>query len=497
MAYFAYKRSGRNRYLVIRWKKRINGIPTIVKEVSVGTADDLAETIDRNLSGIRIAAYSGGSTLCVLRIDHMIGMKGIVDSIVDHHDRGMSPGDYFLLFIMNRLSDPASKDGIERWMTRDYASTLYGKRGSQDFWNLMDRITDDHMNLIMKAVSEKVRAMGYDFSRIFVDASNMYTFMKENDMARKGHNKRHRYDLNQISYYIAANCDYIPLFWNSYAGNIHDSRTFPEMIGQIPEDALIIFDRGYNSSDNVNLLGNRRYIGALTLSDHMDLVDMPVHMDSSMETERKVYGKNHRIIVYRSSKLQERRVRSFMKTFRKAYMKVKRIMETGDSDAVDKARIYLESQNLNETIMIPDLTVDHVRMSRRLKMLGMNALFTSISDLRAEEIIDLYRKRNRVEHCFRTINNMDMAFPMYQRTPQKIRVHMFMSLLAYLFLSLIYNEIHRAKEIVSLPSTVDIMKDIMVVYAANKRKVIGRLDFKSEIGREVGSIMKLDQLLEG
>ena len=72
-----------------------------------------------------------------------------------------------------------------------------------------------------------------------------------------------------------------------------------------------------------------------------------------------------------------------------------------------------------------------------------------------------------------------------------------MSLLAYLFLSLIYNEIHRAKEIVSLPSTVDIMKDIMVVYAANKRKVIGRLDFKSEIGREVGSIMKLDQLLEG
>ena len=497
MAYFAYKRSGKNRYLVIRWKKRINGIPTIVKEISVGTADDLAKTIEGNLAEIKIAAYNGGSTLCILRIDHMIGLKTIVNGIVDHHERGMSPGDYFLLFIMNRLSDPASKDGIERWMTRDYASTLYGKRGSQDFWNLMDRITDDHMNLIMKAVSEKVRAMGYDFSRIFVDASNMYTFMKENDMARKGHNKRHRYDLNQISYYIAANCDYIPLFWNSYAGNIHDSRTFPEMIGQIPEDALIIFDRGYNSSDNVNLLGNRRYIGALTLSDHMDLVDMPVHMDSSMETERKVYGKNHRIIVYRSSKLQERRVRSFMKTFRKAYMKVKRIMETGDSDAVDKARIYLESQNLNETIMIPDLTVDHVRMSRRLKMLGMNALFTSISDLRAEEIIDLYRKRNRVEHCFRTINNMDMAFPLYHRTPQKIRVHMFMSLLAYLFLSLIYNEIHSAKEIVSLPSTVDIMKDIMVVYAANKRKVIGRLDFKSEIGREVGSIMKLDQLLEG
>ncbi len=60
MAYFAYKRSGKNRYLVIRWKKRINGIPTIVKEISVGTADDLAKTIEGSLEEIRMAAYGAG-----------------------------------------------------------------------------------------------------------------------------------------------------------------------------------------------------------------------------------------------------------------------------------------------------------------------------------------------------------------------------------------------------------------------------------------------------
>ena len=91
MSYFAYKPSGRNRYLVIRWEKRINGIPTIVKEDSVCTADDLARTIEGDLKDIRIAAYSGGSKLCVLRMNHMVGMKDIVDSIVDHHDRGIVP----------------------------------------------------------------------------------------------------------------------------------------------------------------------------------------------------------------------------------------------------------------------------------------------------------------------------------------------------------------------------------------------------------------------
>ncbi|MEM4089802.1 MAG: transposase, partial [Thermoplasmatales archaeon] len=69
MACFAYKRSGKNRYLVIRWKKRINGIPAIVKEVSVGTADELAKTIGNDLNEIEITAYSSGSTLCVLRME--------------------------------------------------------------------------------------------------------------------------------------------------------------------------------------------------------------------------------------------------------------------------------------------------------------------------------------------------------------------------------------------------------------------------------------------
>ena len=496
MAYFAYKRSGKNRYLVIRWKKRVNGIPTIVKEISVGTADDLAKTIDGNITDIKIAAYIGGSTLCVLRMDHMLGFKAIVNGIVDHHERGMSPGDYFLLFIMNRLSDPSSKDGIEKWIVRDYASTLYERRGSQDFWNLMDRITDAHMDAIMKAVREKIIEMGYDFSRIFVDASNMYTFMNENDMAKKGHNKKHRYDLNQISYYIGANYDYIPLFWNSYAGNIHDSKTFPEMVRQMPEDSIMIFDRGYNSKSNIDILGERRYIGALKQFDHHDIMKLEVEHDSHIEIKKNVYGKDHRIILYHSSSLERRKREIFMKRMEKVILKAKKIMDSGDSDSIHKARIYLESENLNETIILPSLEINQKRMNERLSMMGKNAIFTNIMDMDSAGIIDLHKKRNRVEHCFRTINSMGIAFPIYHRTPQKIRVHMFMSLLAYVFLSLIYNEMHKTEDSISIPSTIDVMKDIMVVYFANKKKVNERLDFKSEIGRKMGMIMKLDEVLK-
>ena len=80
------------------------------------------------------------------------------------------------------------------------------------------------------------------------------------------------------------------------------------MVKQIPEDSIIIFDRGYNSADNVRLIENRKYIRALILSDHSDLLDLPVGEDSFIETEKTVYGRKHRIILYHSSKLQRKRI---------------------------------------------------------------------------------------------------------------------------------------------------------------------------------------------
>ncbi len=495
MPYYTFKRSGRNRYLVLRWKKRINGIPTIVREVSVGTAENLASMLDHGMDDLVLKSYSAGSTLSALYIDAKMGFRDTVDAVMGR-GRGMSPGDYMLLFIMNRLSDPCSKNGIEAWMERDYASVIFPKAGSQDFWNVMARFSDEKMKTIMDRIRNRLIALGYDLSRIFVDASNFYTFMEENGMAKKGHNKAHRYDLNQVSYYIAANYDYIPLFWDSYAGNIHDSQTFPEMLKQIPEDATVIFDRGYNSRDNINLLHDRRYIGALILSDHRDLADIPVDMDSFVETEKFVYGGKHRIIVYHSSKLQRKRIKSFMKRFRRVYLKTRRIIESGDSDAIEKARFYLESEKLNETVLLPDLRIDHERMGKRLKMLGLNALFTSITDMNAEDTIELYRKRNRVEHCFRTINTLDLAFPVYHWTPQKIRVHMFMSMLAYLFLALIYNEIHAQNDGISLISTAGYMKDMNLNYAAKGKMVTSRLECKSPESEAIRKTLRLESMIK-
>ncbi len=496
MPYYTFKRSGKNRYLVLRWKKRINGVPTIVKEVSVGTAANLASMLDHGLDNIVLKSYTAGSTLSVMCIDKKMGFRDIVNSVMGHKGKGMSPGDYMLLFIMNRLSEPYSKNSMVKWLERDYASVIFPDAGSQDYWNVMDRFSDESIKHIQDNIRDRIMEMGYDFSNMFVDASNMYTFMEENDMARKGHNKKQRYDLNQVSYYIAANYDYIPLYGESYPGNVHDSKTFGTIVNNIPDNSTLIFDRGYNSKSNIDLIINRRYIGALKHSDYHDIMKLEVERDSYIELTGNVYGYMHRIVLYHSSSLERRKKEKFMKKMEKAISRVKKIIDSDSYDSMERARMYLESENLNETILLPSLEINQERMEERFSMMGKNALFTNIMDMEPEDIIDLYKKRNRVEHCFRTINAMGIAFPVYHWTPQKIKVHMFFSLMAYLFLALIYNEIHPENESISLISIRDYLKDINLNYAANGRSVTWRIECKSDISKLLVKTMNLESIVK-
>ncbi len=73
---------------------------------------------------------------------------------------------------------------------------------------------------------------------------------------------------------------------------------------------------------------------------------LEVGKDSHIELMRNVYGKDHRIILYHLSSLERRKMEMFMKKMGKVILRVKKIINSGNSDAMDKARIYQESENL-------------------------------------------------------------------------------------------------------------------------------------------------------
>ncbi len=125
-------------------------------------------------------------------------------------------------------------------------------------------------------------------------------------------------------------------------------------------------------------------------------------------------------------------------------------------------------------------------------MFGKNALFTNIDELKAEDLIELYRKRNRIEHCFRTISMHDLVKPEYHWTPQKIKVHMFFSHIAYLYLSLIH---YRIRDSVSLTSTTEVLRTIRITMLARGKSVRKIVTSHDDRGKEAIKVLELGNLV--
>ena len=71
---------------------------------------------------------------------------------------------------------------------------------------------------------------------------------------------------------------------------------------------------------------------------------------------------------------------------------------------------------------------------------------------------------------------------------------MFFSLMAYLFLALIYNEIHRNSKTASLISTIDYLKDININYAIKGKIVTTKIECKSDIAVMIRDTMEFEKL---
>ena len=76
---------------------------------------------------------------------------------------------------------------------------------------------------------------------------------------------------------------------------------------------------------------------------------------------------------------------------------------------------------------------------------------------------------------------MSIALLVYHWTYQKIKARMFFLLMAYMFLALIYNDAHSSIKDVSFIFTTDCLKGININYVMIGKKVVTKLEFKSNV----------------
>jgi transposase len=509
MSGFIFKRTkSSNDYYFYGRNARINGQSRRIEQTYLGTAEnilDRAKNIEKYLQEniIHTVEYEFGMVTLLYDLAVRLDLVGIIDSFVPKRHQGASIGSYILTEAINRAVDPTSTSGLEDWYTQTDLPLHTGISASsfspQNFWNNTTKIDDDALELMENAIIAKMLD-SYDInvSNLIYDATNFFTYINtkhDSELAKHGHCKSKRNDLRIVGLSLMVSPDYsIPLIHDTYPGNMNDAKEFARMVERLKwrsktltgaeSKITLIFDRGNNSEDNINLLtsgdntfhfvgglkkGQADDLWAVRKEDYTPLAGNRFEGQSAYRMEVNVFGRKLTGLIVHNPALEKGQLQGIEVNIEKTKAKLtelsirlekraageivkgRRPTVTSVSKAVDdilkteymkdifKYEVFENDKNVHLLYHNSDIELELIRRD----ILGKTALFTDRNDYSNEDIVTAYRSAWFVERAFRQMKDTDhlTVRPIFHWTDKKIRIHLFTCVLAYRMCCLLTKEL--------------------------------------------------------
>ena len=487
--------------------KRIDGKPKLVNQKYLGNADKLLEKVVLSETPLqKRVLYSHeaefGAVTLLYDIASKLDIKGIIDSRIPKRKQGASTGMYILTEAINRAVAPASTVRLEEWYADTCLPCLTGISPkaftAQNFWNNTDiteaaiqDIEDDILKCVLKNYD-------VDTSHVIYDATNFFTYidtMQDCDCAKRAHSKEKRNDLRVVGLSLMVSPDFsIPLLHETYPGNRPDAKEFAVMMQALKRryeyitgkstDITVVFDRGNNSSENMDMLesGNVpfHYVGGLRRNQAGELFQIPKAeyrpLDQGLFPGQSSYRKRMAafdrdvtaVIVYNPD-LEAGQLQGILQNKGKASEKLLRLQQKlllrsngkttrGKKPTIESVKksveAILKTEYMDEIFAYEILEKGgHIYLTYaelpdaldliRERELGKTALFTDREDFADEEIVNTYRSAWHVESSFRQMKDTDhlSVRPIFHWTDSRIKVHIFSCVLAYRLCCLLRKEL--------------------------------------------------------
>ena len=485
----AYQSHGIRYYRIVE-SFRNNGKPSIRVLAHLGRVDDILKlhqdhhAVPFTLSSVSVGAVTALHHLATeLNLSSRIN-AAITPAHVQTRD-GLTVGESVLAAILARACAPRTKRAFPDWAKSTYLPDLMHfsapALSSQHFWDQMHALPIEALPLIEQdLVSEVVRREALQIQALAYDTTNFHTHIASTNskplLPQRGHNKQGRHDLRQLGLaLIVDQPSQLPLAHSLYAGARSDMRTFADFLPSIrqrlraltgqPEQLTLVFDAG--ASSRQNLKGLAGYVTALPPSRHAALLSeasdqlTEVALSTGVvvkawRTRRLIAGEQREVVVAYSPKLHAGQVRGLGQTMARATTEIQEL----DADcarlsleAVRKRMKKICARQYLRKLLEYEVTAgeaggsrlrvwcngeEYRRLDRRY--FGLRLLISDRAEWGTGEIVAAYRGQSRVEAAFRDLKNPGMLAirPQFHWTDQKLRVHAFVCVMAYLLVTLLH-----------------------------------------------------------
>ncbi|MBC8179538.1 IS1634 family transposase [candidate division KSB1 bacterium] len=507
MASLQQRISGGYKYWYIVESRRVNGKPRPIPLLYLGKADDILKRLQGGIcKNIKCKSFSHGAVAALLRVADDIEVIDIINKYVPKNKKngkqlrdGLTVGGSLTLRAIERVCHPCSNREFYTWAKTTSLEYLLrvscAKMDSQHFWDQMDELPVSAIPKIEEEIVKRVIEIeDISLDTLLLDATNFFTFINTtNDrcsLAQRGKNKKGRNNLRQVGILlVVSRKDIIPLFHETYEGNKADSKIFASTIKKITdrlceilsdlEGLTLVFDRGNNSKSNLSEdILKIRYVGALSPSQHKDLMKKAIDYICKKEQDRdddvicfrvkqELWNEVRTLIVYRSKKLYEGQLRGIEKNLKKKFEKLDELNKSLSNprckkrmrkDIIESIKGIVKGQFVQDIITwkLPrkrkhyriEYGVDDTKFEELKKYrLGYRILMTDRHEWTDKEIMAAYHGQSKVEYAFKNLENPyhGSAHPQFHWTDQKIRVHVFTCVLGFLFESVIYRRAQKKK----------------------------------------------------
>lgn len=485
------KRIKGHTYWYLVSQRRIKGKLKDEWQIYLGTPKKILEKIQKvgPSQDTKIKSYGFGKIALLLAIDEVLGFSKTVNQLTKKKKiQGLTVGEYLLLTLFGRWCGPLSKKATAEHFEKTFLKFYYNiphKMNSQNILNHMKYIKDkETIDAISDEISKHLIALGIAPTILNLDTTNFSTnIVNGGKLLQKGPAKNKRFDQNLVGLALITDDANIPFFHETYPGNRHDSKIFPELVDKIverlktlkidPESITIVMDKGNNSDDNISKItdpkkGKMHVVGSLKKVQVLSLMKIPLDRFEFLYTNKKehkilgyrqnnfvAFGQTFTVVISYNPATEKRQRLSYEKAkqkFLKGMADLKQRYERtkgkgrkmGQTGAIKEISKILPDKYLSvfkyEVEVKPKVLkywIDEDKEKEGYYAFGKNAIFTDIDNWSSKQIVKTYNAKYKLENDFHWLKDKLLIpiTPIYVWTDDSIRVHVFLCVTGLLFMN--------------------------------------------------------------
>jgi len=421
-----------------------------------------AITSNNNISfpvGTAFAVRKYSSKLCFERVFGTLKKRGI--SII-----------YLLEALLSyRLSENLSTTKASAWINRDDVLSEFMLKGFEErtLFRLLETLGKNYEEIIFKL--QDVLFDKYDFlhTDINMDWTSFVLWGNHAPMAKYGYSRDHRPDKKQVTVGLAelASPINIPIGLTIQPGNTNDQTHFKKTFNQVKrclrEGSRIVFDKGGQSKDNIDLVlaSKMKYLSAkkLNLSDDKLITSFSKKNAELIDAENGIFGTKivypSRIdYFYFSEKLKNEQISAKL---RRAEQKLNEAKEIQHS--LDKSKNLPKRFRINNPLV--DVTYSYQtklslmsekearKLVQRASLNGREGFFCLVSceNLTLTEALKMYRMKDSIEKIFQSMKNDINIKPLRVWSDNSIKGTVLVGFLAQLIILLLRYDYEELKHV--------------------------------------------------